>query len=253
MAGTGVAAGALASTPSMGEVVQITLLDNQVTSGGANTISADLTGDNIVDIPGLSARTSMGYSSSNFLSGKKHVLSSLNNAHVFSNYNNLGTAAFISGYTSTIASGSVTNIFSRYQVFAGGGLLSSTNPHFDGSPGDTRALNYVTFTDSRINGGAPTSGFVETRAFNTNRTTHTVQLVRLIFDDLSTAIPTGVVAGGSNPEAVLPPVTNPPPTSSPAADPTIAVQRTQLKNSIEKLAKKAKKLKKKNKNTWKKN
>ncbi len=247
MAGTGVAAGALASTPSMGEVVQITLSNNQVTSGGSNTINADLTGDNVVDIPSLSARTSVGYSSSNFSSGRRHVLSSLNIAIVFSNYYNFGRAKFSSGYASTVASGSVTNVFSKYNVGAGSSFLASTNPNLDGNPGDTRGLNSITFTDSRINGGVPTSGFVETRAFNTDRTTHTVQLIRLIYDNSSTAIPTGVMAGGSNPEANLPPVSNPPPATGPTVDPTVAAQKTQLANAIKKLAKKAKKFKKKNK------
>jgi hypothetical protein len=50
-------------------------------------------------------------------------------------------------------------------------------------------LNPITFSDSRINGGAETEGWLEVYAFNTSTTDHTAALTRLIFDDASTTRP----------------------------------------------------------------
>jgi len=47
----------------------------------------------------------------------------------------------------------------------------------------------VEFSDSRINGGVTTNGFMHVKAFHTNFNTFAIQLLRLIFDDANTAAP----------------------------------------------------------------
>src|SRR5690606_1758897 len=74
------------------------------------------------------------------------------------------------------------------------------NEYGTGNKAGQSGLVPVTFTDARINGGQPTHGLLEVRAFSTSQTEHTVRLVRLVFDDASTAAPAGIVAGGSNRE-----------------------------------------------------
>ena len=75
----------------------------------------------------------------------------------------------------------------RLMGTAGQGVGAST---FSG-PGvqSTAYLNPITFTDSRINGGLATAGWLQVNAFNTSATSHTVELARLIFDTESTARP----------------------------------------------------------------
>ena len=50
-------------------------------------------------------------------------------------------------------------------------------------------LNPITFTDTDINSGAATGGWLQVNAFSSNLTGHSVQLSRLIFDDASTTRP----------------------------------------------------------------
>ena len=53
-------------------------------------------------------------------------------------------------------------------------------------------LNPVTFTDSRINGGLPTDGYLEVNSIAAGSTANSVTLTRFVFDDASTTRPTGV-------------------------------------------------------------
>ena len=64
----------------------------------------------------------------------------------------------------------------------------------------TSYLNPITFTDSRINGGAATEGWLQVNAFNTSATDHTVELSRLIFDDASATRPTFASIPGTQTE-----------------------------------------------------
>ena len=61
---------------------------------------------------------------------------------------------------------------------------------------DRSVLIPLKFTDAKINNGAQTNGLLEVRAFSTSKTLHTVQLVRLVFDDASTAQPPTGGPGG---------------------------------------------------------
>ena len=234
MAGSGAVVGVLASTSSTAGVRQITLSGNQLTSGGPNSLSADVTRDGVVDLPNLASSTTTGNSFSFITSGRNYVRNSVNTVALFSfngaTFKNFGYASFRSGYTSTTSFSSVTNSF--YYFFASaGGYYTNQGYNTGSSPTSATGLTAITFTDARINGGAPTQGFVNTRAFNTNPITHTVQLVRTIFNDANTAAPPGI-----NPNVTYR-----------EFDPTIYAQRASLGNKIKKLKKKAKKLKKKNK------
>lgn len=64
---------------------------------------------------------------------------------------------------------------------------------------DTRLIS-ISFSDLRINKGFPTDGWLEVRAFNTSNTSHTIELVRTIFDNESTVAPGGVSVGANYPE-----------------------------------------------------
>ena len=67
---------------------------------------------------------------------------------------------------------------------------------YDGAVGTTRALATIKFTDSRINGGAETNGWLDMSAtLSSNEAS--VQIHRLIFDDASTSAPTGLSSSSS--------------------------------------------------------
>jgi hypothetical protein len=51
-------------------------------------------------------------------------------------------------------------------------------------------LNPISFSDTRINGGVSTLGYLEVHAFNNSPGQHTVALTRLVFDDASTTLGT---------------------------------------------------------------
>ncbi len=59
-------------------------------------------------------------------------------------------------------------------------------------PGTTRGLVPFTFSDAGIHNGDATSGFVDVEGWATVGTSASVKIHRLIFDDASTAAPSGV-------------------------------------------------------------
>ena len=156
---------ALAATAasSHAATVQITLTGNKLssTSAGGNTLNADLTGDGTADVI---------------------VKSTLNRASMVSvNLKGLGFAiAGKYGFTNR------PNYFQRPRLgpngIGGGSIYTPV-------PSALTALNPITFSDNRINGGAVTGAWLEVRAFNVSATSHTVQLTRLIFDDASATRP----------------------------------------------------------------
>lgn len=235
MAGAGVVAGASAAATSQAGVVQITLSGNQITSGGANTLNTDFTNDGQPDMSKFFDYTQSVRSSGFTTSGKFYYHTALYTVSVVnSKFDFLGAAHYARGFVSNSAkTNRISSTPMRFQAQAGG-LNSSgsiTNLGIGTTPQSVRGLTPVTFTDARINGGTTTNGFLDTQAFNTSITSHTVQLVRLVFNDSSTSLPSGVTPGGTNPEF----------------DPTVTAQRAKLSSDIKKLSKKAKKLKKKGK------
>jgi hypothetical protein len=77
-----------------------------------------------------------------------------------------------------------TAIFSRYYNATVGPVANA-----GGSPQSATAALQFTFSDARLNGGDPTSAWLEVRAFNTGMTNNTVEFTRLVFDDASTTRP----------------------------------------------------------------
>ena len=65
----------------------------------------------------------------------------------------------------------------RYKASIGSATSSGPTPEF------VQSFGFVRFTDARINGGQETVGFVFFRAFNDGFTDHTIDMVRLVFDD----------------------------------------------------------------------
>jgi len=194
MALTGAAAGSAAATSAaLGGVVQITQVGNEVTST-ADNLRADLTGDGIDDLPELQAI----YGPVTFTWATSNTWFYRNIAYAFFSPATGGPYAFQSlGDARYFIRGFGTTPFSNTTSW---GFRNWVGGHFNYGSTDSSGLVPVRFSDARINSGQPTNGLLEVRAFSTSPSSHTVRLVRLVFDDASTAAPTGVVPGGTNPE-----------------------------------------------------
>ena len=220
-------AGASATLGAVGishaETVQITLSNLFVfnDSGDPNAVlistqSDDLTGDGVGDVDFLLPL--IGEAASE---GLVAVIAEFSDPVV------AGTLA----YKRNIGIASYEASISRYRVRIG-------NPYYPGSsidttsltPLDISALLKITFTDARINGGQETEAFLQVRAFNTSKTRHRVELVRLIFDNASPALPTATANDPAYPEAF------------PSAD--TAQLRSSLNKKIKREQKKLRKAKK---------
>jgi hypothetical protein len=154
---------ALAATTasSQAATVQITLTGNKISSTG-NQLNADLTGDGVADIVLGSA--------------------SFNSDSVFAELGQLGGGGgFVSAYIHD-------STFGARARFVTGGVGESGQPTGQGHQ-SISYLNPVTFSDPGINGGSPTSGWLQVNAFNSSASSHTVELSRLIFDTESTTRP----------------------------------------------------------------
>jgi hypothetical protein len=175
----------------MAEVVQITQAGNEVTSL-ANNLRADLTGDGVTDLPSLgvyNGETTFTSSGNWFFRNRAAAYFDPPGGFY---YQALGRAAYFRSGDGVVAFLSTTSKGFRNTV---GG--------FDYSPSmDSSGMVPITFTDALVNGGATTNALVEVRAFSTSRTSHAVRLVRLVFNDRSTAAPTGAgtVVGSPAPE-----------------------------------------------------
>lgn len=229
----GSAAASAAAVSAQAATVQITQGNNFVSST-QNSLNADLTGDTNNDAV-LATNATGGYTFTNILGSVRRFVSSNfagltvngSSAAGFARYR-LDSRRYTAG--STFKSSSRT-----YFVTAGVGAYYAAT-----TGTGLRSLNGlvpITFSDSRINSGANTSGFLDVRAFNQSSFIQVVQIVRLVFNDASPNLPGGVVAGGNNPDWV-------PPTTP--TDPNAAL-RASLSNKIKKLKKKQKASKKKGK------
>ena len=83
MAGSGAVVGVMASTSSIAGVRQITLPTNQITSGGANLLSADVTGDGVADLANLQFLTTTN-STNTFTAAANFYYRNFATASVFS-------------------------------------------------------------------------------------------------------------------------------------------------------------------------
>ncbi len=182
------AAAALAP-PAAAATVQITLADNLFSSSSDN-LNGDLTGDTDSDFPFITgtpvsqvrAQATPFTTMSRVYKVRVELSPSfwIGSAGYFFKKTN-GVPQSGNGYRATIG----------FSTARGPGLQ------------DLRELLPVSFTDSRVNGGSPTGGLLEVRAFNTSKTEHTIQLLRLVFDDADTSEPSGVLVGDTKPEFVV--------------------------------------------------
>jgi hypothetical protein len=159
------AVGALAiagASAANGATVQITFANNYVSSSsGVLNLWADLTGDGVTDVAGLHG------------SYYAAVILPFWSA-------SLGRAGTSGGG----ASGNALLMVGGY----------STVVPVDGSLSGLTGTGYygMRFTDSRINAGATTDGKLELTSRRQAGGEYVVQIHRLIFDDASTAAPTGL-------------------------------------------------------------
>lgn len=168
---------ALAAT-AHAATVQISLTGNQISSrlslSGGNSLNADITGDLVSDL-------------------------------TYTNPSTWPDQAFV-----VINGGSVSAAYNPFNgllrldaQIVNGGVGNPGNAGFD--PQNINYLNPITFTDSRINGGASTQAWLQVNAFNTSSTSHTVALTRVIFDDTSVTRPAFASIPGTLTEATLVP------------------------------------------------
>ncbi len=168
---TGLVASASAAT------VQITLTGNMVSTAGGNQLRADITGDSIADI-------------------------------TFANTVNRASSLYIRINGGLLFAGFSSASFGADAQFAIGGVGTATAFNRP-SAQNLNYLNPITFTDSRINGGVMTNGWLQVNAFNSTRTDQTLALTRVIFDDASTTRPGFGSIPGAQTEAVLAPIPEP--------------------------------------------
>ena len=144
--------------------MQITLTGNKISTTG-NQLVADLTGDNVDDLR----------------FGGTMIHTAIAGVYILEKGEARG-GGWVSGYFG------YQGRFAVHAVFVPGG--AGTGRVADAlTPQSISYLNAIRFTDSRINGGQQTTGWLQVNAFNTSSSNHTVELSRLIFDDASTTPP----------------------------------------------------------------
>lgn len=139
-----------------GATVQITFANNFVanaSTGGLTSFNGDLTGDMIADIVGRS----FAFRADIRVLGGGAIL---------------GLAYYSGGNSSFVAS-------------VGGGVLNLPGP------ATLQAVASFNFSDTNVNGGAVTNGWLDLTA-SASPSGYKVQVNRLIFDDTSVTAPTGV-------------------------------------------------------------
>lgn len=211
LAGTALAASA--STVSA-DTVQITL-NQQLSSDGTGELTADLTGDGNPDL--------------------EHLTTTFNPASVvpdgtgYSRFinrvsaNSDGTSILFARFSSRYSTTGFAIVSTNYSVLAWPNTTGSAGPV------SVSGLLPVAFSDSRINNGAETTGFLELSASSSGPVSNTIRFVRLVFDDSSTDLPDGVVAGETDNEFVL---------ESPTDVAGDAAERSRLKRKIKALKRK---------------
>ena len=211
------------SVPASAAPVQISQSGNlySPTVGVDNTapdLKADLTGDMQADLPGLWFGT---WSTSAVYGAQIRVNGSLGSV--------IGQASFDDG---------------SFRAFAGTGSNLGYASVYGTPNSDVRGFFEISFMDANINGGNATQGFVEIKVSNTSQKQHTIELIRLVFDDANTNYSGSLTPGGNLPEFgdVTPPPTG---GGTPTASDSNQTLKTSLTNKIKKLKKKLKKTKNK--------
>ncbi|NWK56449.1 PEP-CTERM sorting domain-containing protein [Verrucomicrobiaceae bacterium N1E253] len=147
--------------------VQITFTNNHVINNNVGDLMfADLTGDNIDDIV-LGAVSKPPFSTNGIqrsIAGRQAV----------------ADQTFISGVG----------------YFYGAQAAGSNSEASSRSLAQQYYLMSIPITDARINGGTPTTAWMETHA-SASSGNYKITITRLVFDDASTAAPSGVTANGA--------------------------------------------------------
>lgn len=167
-----------AATTAQADLVEIDLIGNKASFGNGITDStdADLTGDGIDDLTGQGA-LSFGLAN-----------------------NGPGLVGSIAGFS--VGAFYDSSIDSYYVNVGSFGTSSEAAL-------ELRRYLPVTFTDSRINGGAPTEAVLQVLARNISANQHEIQLLRLIFDEDSPEFPRREFSQETEfPDWVAPTVTN---------------------------------------------
>jgi hypothetical protein len=157
----------MATVPAHASTVQITLAGNMISTNGGNQLNADFTGDNNPDVifNAAGARSS----------------------HVYVTFVSIGLPG---NSAPEMISASYTN--SNSNSNSSFCVRAFAEKSSDSQPISITGQVEIRFTDARINGGASTAAYIEGRAFNTSSADHTVEFTRLIFDDASPNLPSGV-------------------------------------------------------------
>jgi hypothetical protein len=156
----GTLAAASAASSSQAALVQITLSGNQVSSNNGNNLVADITGDSLPDLVFANVQRRPGFYPAASVQ--------INGGLVFAS-----------------SSGSAAQGDAQFAV--GGIGVASTQIQSSGI--NIKYLNPITFSDSRINGGSATQGYLEVNSRVVRGSTASVVLTRLVFNDASTTLP----------------------------------------------------------------
>jgi len=194
MAGSAAALSATATGASMAAPAQITLSGNQLTVGSDN-IDPDLTGDGIVDLPNLNIFRASSNPRTSYGNGK----------FFYSVFNRVGINSGLDIATRSVFFGKRFGIASNIYLFSSTSGKSSrlgSSTFYTAIAGPIKNAGYtpqsasaaipVTFSDANINGGSSTSGFLEVRAFNSSRSSHTIQFLSLSYNDVSADLNTAL-------------------------------------------------------------
>lgn len=176
--------GAVGAIPSQSATVETDLSGNGVSmSNGtfASSLTLDLTGDGTNDF----ASASLFGAAINQPDGQGISLQVGGlEARVFH-----GKRVFSWSYSTT--SGDIQPYRSTFTGFA---LKVGNSSFLSSEPRDLTGFIPVKFTDASINGGIESNGWLQVRVASTGEDDHTIDLVKLIYDDASTEAP---LLGGS--------------------------------------------------------
>lgn len=156
----GTLAASAAASSSQAALVQITLSGNQVSSNNGNNLVADITGDSLPDLVFANVQRRPGFYPAASVQ--------INGGLVFAS-----------------SSGSAAQGDAQFAV----GGIGVAAAQIQSSGIDIKYLNPITFSDSRINGGSATQGYLEVNSRVVRGSTASVVLTRLVFNDASTTLP----------------------------------------------------------------
>lgn len=197
LAGGATLAGASAAGTASAALVQIDLRGNVATVSGFNLddrTNPDLTGDGFADLTSSRALTFRVPGSGDRIIG------------------------FVANYP--VEAGFYLGSGSKPMFFA----TLSTSSTTGSSPTELRSFVLLSFSDSRINGGAPTSAALEVSMRNLSTTDHEARLLRVVFDD---ADPSAILC--TCPKGEYPRWVDPSLTSKPKPDKNSARKRQLLR------------------------